>query len=117
MKTLFAAAAFVALTAGVVYTQNPPLPGPAPAPPGAVDLNYLVPPAVQIPVAPNQHLDGTIDQTLDEIERVRAKKAELEKLEQDLVKQVQRKLEKQAERVNRLGLGAPIQPPTVIGGN
>ena len=53
--------------------------------------------------------DATIDQLLDQIVKLRQQKAEIEKKEQELMAEVQKKLGKQTERLNQLGIpaGAP----------
>jgi hypothetical protein len=48
--------------------------------------------------------DKSLDQMLDRLEALRAQKAELEKAEQEVVKEIRRKLEKQGDRMNRLGI-------------
>ena len=45
---------------------------------------------------------------LDELEKVRAQKLELEKKEKALVIDARKKLDKQLERLNRLGIGPEI---------
>ena len=48
--------------------------------------------------------DATIDQLLDQIVKLRQQQAELKKREQDLMAEVQKKLGKQTERLNQLGI-------------
>jgi hypothetical protein len=48
--------------------------------------------------------EKSLDQLLDELEAIRAKKVEMEKAEQELVKAIQQKSTKQAERMKQLGL-------------
>src|SRR5437763_5743531 len=100
--------------AAVAYTQSqppavPPLPSPPvvqqadPAPPPAAirpPEGRIIPPQ-SVPVAPKE---PTVDEMLDSLERLRAQKAEIEKREQELVAAIRRKIEKQAERLERLGV-------------
>lgn len=61
--------------------------------------------------------EQSLDQLLDELEALRDKKAEIEKKEVELTKAIQRKSEKQADRMNRLGVGGsvvPVAPVPVI---
>jgi ABC-type Fe3+-hydroxamate transport system substrate-binding protein len=112
-RVRIAVAALLAIAGGVAYSQAPkpapPAPGTsAPAPP------ELIPPSgvPVVPVAPAAPQEKTIDQILDDLERVRLQKAELEKKEQELIKEARRRLEKQADRANRLGVvPVPPEPP------
>ncbi len=84
-------------------TAHPPV-GTASAPgiPAARDWRAPLPP------------DPSIDQLLDELERVRAEKAALEKKARELKAAVQKKLEAQAERLKKLGVnGTPAEPDRV----
>ena len=45
------------------------------------------------------------------IQTVRAQKAELAKREQSLMAEVRKLVEQQNERLTKMGLGAPVQPP------
>ena len=60
------------------------------------------------PPVPTQPKESTIEQLLDELEKVRAQKLELEKKEKTLVLEARKKLDKQLERLNRLGIGPEI---------
>jgi hypothetical protein len=112
MRTLLLllAITLVSLGAASLFAQNPspsPVrePGkslPGPSLPG---FSGVTPPT--LPAA-----EKTIDQLLNEVEQLRVQKAELAKREQELLKEVRLKLEKQAERVNRLGI-APSPPATL----
>jgi hypothetical protein len=53
----------------------------------------------------------TIDQVFDEIEKVRAQKAELQKKEKELTREAQQLLDKQSERAKLLGF-TPVPPET-----
>jgi hypothetical protein len=59
--------------------------------------------------------EKSIDQLLDRLEALRGQKAELEKAEQELVKEIRRKMEKQSDRINRLGItpNDSVLPPGV----
>ena len=108
MKTLIAVVVTLAIAAGAVYTQTPLTPQPD------------IPRLPTGPAAPNQPRGQTIDQILDDIERLRAQRAELEKQEQELVKEVRKKLDKQSERTKRMGIlelpptvgSGPVSPPS-----
>jgi len=65
-----------------------------------------LPPTAGVRVPP----EPSVEQLLDELERLQAQKAALEKKEQDLKAVLRQKLQKQTERLNKLGV-API--PTV----
>jgi hypothetical protein len=54
--------------------------------------------------------EKTLEQMLDELESLRDRKAEIEKKEAELVKAIQRRSEKQADRMNRLGVGGAVVP-------
>ena len=54
----------------------------------------------------------SLDQLLDDLEKLRAKKAELEKMEQQLIKAIQEKSQKQAERMKQLGVAPQAAPGT-----
>jgi Spy/CpxP family protein refolding chaperone len=91
---------------GTVYTQNL-LPAPAPDLPALPGL----PAAPSLQPAPAQPKERTINQMLDEIQTIRAQKAELAKMEQALMTEVRKMVEQQNERLNKMGLGTPAQPP------
>src|SRR5205823_11197464 len=106
----------VLLAAAAAYTQSqPPAPvGGGPTLPAPVTVSPdLAPPSVvpplprqsippqSVPVAPKE---PTVDEMLDSLERLRAQKLEIEKREQELVAAIRRKIEKQAERLERLGV-------------
>src|SRR4051812_10277406 len=86
---------------GFPTQKSPPLPGivaPIPATPGNAA------PSVPGPA------DMTIDQLLDAVEALRAEKAALVLKEQALLKAIGVKVEKQRERLNKVGAGAPLNP-------
>ena len=100
MKTTLAVLGLLVVAVGTVYTQAPP--------PSPNDLPTL-------PTIPKQNLatEPTIDQLLDRIEKIREQKAELEKQEQAAVAEMRKRMVKQTERLNKLGLGASVPPPVV----
>ena len=111
-RRLFAALVLLTAVAAAAYTQSqpptvPPLPSPqvvpsdvaAPLTP-TVRAGQSIPPQV-VPVAPKE---PTVDEMLDSLEKLRAQKAEIEKREQELVAAIRRKIEKQSERLERLGV-------------
>jgi hypothetical protein len=100
MKTLLAVIVLVVVAAGTVYTQAPPPSPDLPKFPSDIATGQAVPKP-----------EPTLDQLLDQIEKIRAQKAELEKQEQALAAEVRKKMVKQTERLNKLGLGTPVPPP------
>jgi TolA-binding protein len=100
--------ASVAVFAQDPASSLPPLESPFARPPatGQSPITGLSPVTVRS-VTPTEK---SIDQLIDEVEQVRAQKGELERKEQELLKEIRKKLDKQAERVNRLGTSSP--PPT-----
>jgi|SRR5688572_25917435 hypothetical protein len=109
MKSSIAVLVLMVFTVGTVFTQ--PLPSFPQVPPGP-SLEPLSLP--KVPQAAPQPVELTIEQLLDEIEKVRAQKSELEKKEQALMVEARKKLGKQTERLNRLGLGSAPQPPVQL---
>jgi hypothetical protein len=116
--------ALVLAACGVAFTQSQPpprptvTPDPAPQaiPPTAVPVAPQAipqPPRVAVPDVPLS--EKSLDQLLDRLEALRGQKAELEKLEQEVLKEVRRKLEKQSDRINRLGImpSDPLVAPAV----
>ncbi|HVK15154.1 MAG TPA: hypothetical protein VM597_40820 [Gemmataceae bacterium] len=85
------------------YPQQPP-PAPTspslPAPVAAPDLA----PSVFTPVVPAPTPGTTVDQLLDRLTELRRQKAELEKQEQLVVKQLRDRLKAQTERLEKLGI-------------
>lgn len=77
-----------------------------------------------IPVFPQPTImpvkEKSLDQLLDELETLRAQKAEIEKKEQALTKTIQQKATKQADRMMQLGItppapaGAPIRVGQIL---
>ncbi|WP_171471993.1 POTRA domain-containing protein [Frigoriglobus tundricola] len=64
-----------------------------------------------MPAKPTPPPEKTVEALLNELEQVQAQKAELEKKEQELKTTVRKKLEQQAERLNKLGVTpAPAKP-------
>jgi hypothetical protein len=124
---------FLLLISGHCYTQPPspnppksqliPTPGvtivPAvqqgiPAPAFTSQLPQPLPyvpagtsPQIPVPTTVSPPPVKSLDQMLDELEALRVQKAEIEKKEQDLIKVIQQKAEKQADRLKRLGIASP----------
>jgi hypothetical protein len=93
-------------TVGTVYTQAPP---PIPATEGIAPQSLPATPTVGS--AASAPKERSINQLLDEIQTIRAQKAELERKEQALKAEVRKLVEQQNERLSKMGLGAPVQPP------
>ncbi len=92
------------------YTQQPQLVVP------------IAPPSPPLPTTPafvptQPVKEKSLDQLLDDLELLRKQKAELEKKEQDLIKVIQQKADKQADRMKQLGLmiKVPSTEPSRIG--
>jgi hypothetical protein len=126
LLTLFAFVLLV-LVSDQCYTQ-PPSPYPSPVVPTTTPglpsspQNRTVPspvqqvvPAITVPAVPLAPTPSTVppppiislDQMLDELEALRVQKSELEKKEQDMIKAIQQKAGKQAERLKQLGIALP----------
>jgi hypothetical protein len=108
VKTSIAVLVLLVVAVGTVYTQTPPPVEPQSSPPGLP--SSLAP---NVPAIP-QPKETTLDELLDQIEKVRAQKAELEKKEKALMAEARKLLDKQLERLNKLGLGIPAQPPPAV---
>lgn len=93
MKPVLAVLLLAALGA-VAYTQTPPPPAEGPLLPSPV-------PPVPAKPAPKE---PTVEELLNELEKVQAQKAALEKREKELAEAARKKLEQQGERLKRLGL-------------
>ena len=104
MKTTVAVLVLVVVAAGTVYTQSPPT---TPQIPQTAVVPTFPTPAAQ----PGPRKEPTLDQLLDQIERIREQKVELDRQEQVLAAEARKKIVKQTERLNRLGLGTPLPPP------
>jgi hypothetical protein len=106
VKTSIAVAvlfALFAMTAGTVYPQ------PSPSAPATSPSVLRTPQADRVepeffPPSPSRPLERTVDQMLDELVKLQAMKAELEKKEQELVKEVRKMVNKQHERMKQLNL-------------
>ncbi len=115
IRTVLVSAAVLALCGAVSSQPQPPLP-PLPSPPGGPPaavtprldfyppapspaLSFVVPHAL-----PSPPPEKTVEELLNELERVQAEKAALEKKEQELKATVRKKLEQQAERLQKLGV-------------
>ena len=108
MKTSIAVLVLL-VVAGVVYTQPPP---PIPAPEGPTLPRVPAAPSVQD--GPSQPKERSVNQLLDEIQAVRKQKDELAKKEQALMAEVRKLVDQQNERLNKMGLGTPVQPPQSV---
>lgn len=108
LPTLLAALGLVALAAAG-HSQPPPSPGSLPPEPTPLGNPQPAPSTTPAPTPPAEQ---TVDQVLDALERLQAQKAELEKQEQALKDVLAKKLEKQGERVKKVGLkkDAPPKP-------
>lgn len=95
-RSLFFAAGMLVLVGS--GTAQQPIAPPVETP--ALPKPSVVPPIAR-PPAPSPA--RPIDQMLDELERVQVQKAELEKKEQELKATIHKALEKQTERLNKLG--------------
>jgi hypothetical protein len=98
--------------------QSPtPVSPPSPAtrstwPPTPERPATATPPVVGAPSRAAPH-KKSVDQLLDELERVQAQKAELEDRERELKAAVRAALGRQAERVSKLGAAAEAEPDRV----
>jgi hypothetical protein len=112
IRTALVSAALLVLV-GTAVSAQPPTPRP-PAPPPITNIPPVTPPipAPTPPTAPVPPPPPTVDQLLDALEQVQARKAELDKQEQTLKAEIRKKLEAQAERAKKLGV-AP-QPPVLF---
>jgi hypothetical protein len=101
-RLLIVPAVFAA--AAAAHTQPPP------PPPLYPDVrSQVIPPAPAVP-APVVTAEKSLEKMLDQLEGLRTRKADLEKQEQELMKEVRKLLEKQDERVKRLGVVPPAPP-------
>ena len=88
---------------GVGYSQ---VPQPGTIPPPGVPL-FPVPQ----PLPPSPLPEPTVEQMLDSLESLRVQKAELEKKEREIVASINKKIDKQTERMKKLGLEKPPVVP------
>ncbi|HJZ59299.1 MAG TPA: hypothetical protein VKE74_30420, partial [Gemmataceae bacterium] len=85
--------------------------GPAvPTPPGGLAVPSIGPTVPQVPTPPPA---PTIDQLMEKLEQLRKQKADLEKEEQAVTAQLRTALQKQKERLAKLGIEEPAQPQPV----
>jgi hypothetical protein len=111
--------ALVLVACGVASTQQP-LPAPyQPTPPVVPAIAPQIIPAEPLPIpAPAQAAAPapaeSLEQMLDRLESLQAKQAELKWAEQELVKQIRQKADKQFERLNKLGVTRPAVPPPPV---
>jgi hypothetical protein len=110
MKPAIAVLVLLVVGVGMVYTQTPP-----PSPPDLPKVPSLGLPAIPEEKPAAEPKEPTIDELLNKIEKIREQKAELDKQEQAAVAEVKKRMVKQTERLNKLGLGAPVPaPPPVV---
>ncbi len=95
----------VVLLAVAGYTQAPP---PTLLPTSPLPVPDLVSEPPLPPRAPLAQ-EPTVDQMLDALEKLRAQKAELEKKERETVEAIGKKVEKQTERMRKLGIGEAMR--------
>jgi hypothetical protein len=93
--------AVVAAVAAAARTQQI-LPAPVPQ-----DAPTVAPPTARAAAK-------SLDQLIDRLEDLRAQKAELDRQEAELVKEIRRKMERQSDRLHRLGVGVEGINPGVI---
>ena len=102
-------AASLLAVGGVGYSQVPQ-PGTIP-PPGVPHFT------VRQPSPPAPLPEPTVEQMLDSLEALRVQKAELDKKEREMVASINKKIDKQTERMKKLGLekppATPPAPPTI----
>ena len=107
LPTAIVALALLAV-AGVGYSQiPPPAIGLLPPPPHEVQLV----PVLEQSAAPQEQ---SVEQMLDTVDALRLQKAILEKREKAIIEELNKKVEKQSERMRKLGIGSArpveIQP-------
>jgi hypothetical protein len=78
-------------------------------PPGAIQLPRVDPPFATPPAPPAQQTQ-TIDQLIDSLTDIRAKKVELDKQEQAVITAIRERLKAQRERLNKMGVGEEPAP-------
>lgn len=114
IRTLLGSITLLGVAFGSARSQQPSTYTPYPPPAQKSEPQTIPPtdlPTRSAPPAPEKSLD----QLLDELEALRDKKAEIEKKEAELTKAILRKSERQADRMNRLGVGGtgglvPVAP-------
>ena len=83
-----------------------------PTQPPNIQLPQVIDPPLVVanPMPPVQQMQ-TIDQLIDSLTDIRAKKAELDKQEQVIISAIREKLKTQRERLNKIGVGeeAPLR--------
>jgi hypothetical protein len=95
-------------------TSQPSVVPSAARPPAAQTIpSFELPSLPSHPNPPAPPAEKSIEQTLDELERVQAQKAELDKKELELKAAVRKKLEQQSERLNKLGVRKVVEPDRV----
>ena len=89
------------------------------APPGVPTAPLVAPvPSLPPPAATQPHSPPTVDQLMDRLTNVRARKAELEREEQAVLKALRERLQQQKERLAKLGIEPAIReeapPPPLV---
>ena len=107
LPAVLVAASLLAI-GGVGYSQVP-RPGTIP-PPGVPSF----PSPLLSPSPPAPMPEPTVEQMLDSLESLRVQKAELDKKERELVASINKKIDKQTERMKKLGLEKPPAAPPVV---
>jgi hypothetical protein len=74
----------------------------------------LARPTLEQSAAPQEQ---TVEQMLDAVDALRVQKAVLEKQEKAIIEQLSKKVEKQSERMRKLGIGLPkpVESPDPLG--
>jgi Spy/CpxP family protein refolding chaperone len=92
-RTAFISITVLVAACAVGYTQLPEQP----------TTSARIPPANVPAISPRPVREPSLDQMLDELEALRAQKAQIEKKEAELSRAIREKAAAQAERMNRLG--------------
>ncbi len=102
-RVAFVSVALLIACGAAVSQQPTPPPVVLPSGPNIPAVNPpLPPPTVVVPVSPPA--PSSVDDLLNQLERVQAEKAALEKKEQELKAAIRKKLDAQAERLKKLGI-------------
>jgi hypothetical protein len=118
-RTLLVPAGLLIVVCGAASSQPQPTPTTPPPPPVVAGVQppppvYVkpvtpTPPSLVIPAVPQEK---SVDELLNDLEQLQAQKAELEKRERELKATLRKRLEKQAERLNKLGVAPqPAKEP------
>ncbi|MCI0702778.1 MAG: hypothetical protein L0241_16985 [Planctomycetia bacterium] len=113
LRTLFVSAGLFAIVCGGVYSQPQPLPLATPENPIPARPPIIPPPSPPVPVVPAPPKEKSVEELLDELERIQTQKAELAKKELELKATIRKRVEKQLERLNKLGIDPKADPDRV----